>query len=997
MNKKSLAYAKYWRTCLADADLGKGALDWSDLEKLILRPGNELQHGRVDEELAQDFFKNVAPDVDEVEITIRPYIFNSRVEHGKARSSEIPEVVTAIVSQAVLDRQGRIYPNENTVIPRDILEPLDKGSFAIGVVKDLDTWLSNHDVPKFDKQTIGERDLDEWHHERWLAYLDYCKAMFKEISAGWPEGTEPFTMDERWAIVKDSDVVGASKHILRLYDNIRSQEPISPLFERYASETITDPEPCLLSNTGFSHRLGHSSDTHPLADAQRDSLTHHLKSTHGEILGVNGPPGTGKTTMLLSVVASHWVRAALDGGDPPVIAAASTNNQAVTNIIDAFTKDFSTGTGPFAGRWLPDIKSFGAYFPSASKEKQSTGKYQTRAFFNTVEEQSYYNRAKEAFLETAKVAFPGLIAPSVKEIGAQIQELILQAERKLTAIETAWYPLQSAGYALQAELGGSPFTTLSARQSAVAEKECELSTHKALMTKWGDFLGKESWIYILLSWLPPVNRKRLLLAKSFLRGIWPGSFPEKRWTNVDQFTHEIHNVIDEINGGLIDLHAALQRGLKVMKAHREAITRWANATDCLGMETPPESRTLAGCDKLADTAIRFPAFLYATHYWEARWLMEMEGTLKSLAEERGKKGAATLKKRWRRRMMLTPCVVSTFFMLPKEFAVSRYERGDFVPDYLYDYIDLLIVDEAGQVLPEVAGASFSLAKRSLVIGDTLQIEPIWNMTPQVDIGNMIKAEVMGTANVQANYNRIAELGKSAASGSVMEIAQRATRYHYDTELARGMYLYEHRRCYDEIVGYCNALCYHNKLIPKRGPHGAVPGLPAMGYLHIDGKCERRGGSRANQIEATTIAEWIIQHRDGLQGQYGKPIHEIIGVVTPFGGQVGAITEECTKRGIRVGKEDGEMTVGTVHSLQGAERLLVIFSPTYSQDADGGFMDRSRSILNVAVSRAKDSFLVFGDMSIFNPSDRGSPRGLLASLLFAQKTNALTFTGEKGPA
>ena len=156
-------------------------------------------------------------------------------------------------------------------------------------------------------------------------------------------------------------------------------------------------------------------------------------------------------------------------------------------------------------------------------------------------------------------------------------------------------------------------------------------------------------------------------------------------------------------------------------------------------------------------------------------------------------------------MMLTPCVVSTFFMLPKEFSVSRYERGNFVPDYLYDYIDLLIVDEAGQVLPEVAGASFSLAKRALVIGDTLQIEPIWSATPQVDIGNLIKADVMGHTNTQTNYNRIAELGKSAASGSVMEIAQRATRYHYDKDLSRGMFLYEHRRCYDEIVGYCNAL------------------------------------------------------------------------------------------------------------------------------------------------------------------------------------------------
>lgn len=988
MDKKTLAYAKYWRICLADADLGNGSLDRSDLEKLLFRPNDELQRGRVDAELTQDFFKGTANDVDEVEITIRPFIYHSRLEHGRARSSGIPDVVTPIVSQAVLDRQGRIFPNENTVVPRDILEPLDKGFFSIGSVTDLDTWLADHDVPKFDKQTIGKRDPDEWHYECWSTYLNYCKAMLEDVALGWPEEGAPFQMDDRWIIVKDSDVVGASKHILELYDNIRSQAPTAPLFERYASENIDLPEPCLPSNSGFSLRLGHSSDTHPLADAQRDALIQQLVSKHGEILGVNGPPGTGKTTMLLSVVASQWVRAALEGGDPPVIAAASTNNQAVTNIIDAFAKDFSTGAGPFAGRWLPDIKSFGAYFPSASKERQSTGKYQTRSFFNNVEEQGYYIRAKEEFLKAAQIAFPVLATPSVKNICTQLHRLIQGAEKKLTGIEMAWPQLMLATSALRKELGVSPAESLAIRERAVSDKENDLGTCKALMAKWEEYLGEESWLYTLLSWLPPVNKKRLLLAKSFLRGAWPVAFPDKTWTNIDQFTDEIQAIDGGITLDLVGLRDSLQRGLKVIKVHREALNRWANATDSLGMKNPPELRTLAECDKAADTAIRFPAFLYATHYWEARWLLEMEGALNTLADEKSKKGAATLKKRWRRRMMLTPCMVSTFFMLPKEFSVSRYERGNFVPDYLYDYIDLLIVDEAGQVLPEVAGASFSLAKRALVIGDTFQIEPIWGAKPQVDIGNLIKAEVMGHTNIQTNYNRIAELGKSAASGSVMEIAQGATRYHYDKDLARGMYLYEHHRCFDEIVGYCNALCYHDKLIPKRGSCGSEPRLPAMGYLHIDGKCERRGGSRANQIEAVTIAEWIVRNRSWLEAKYDKQIHEIIGVVTPFGGQVATISEACEDRGIRVGKEEGEMTVGTVHSLQGAERLLVIFSPTYSRDADGGFMDRSPSMLNVGVSRAKDNFLVFGDMSLFNPADRGSPRGLLASFLLAEESNAI---------
>lgn len=57
--------------------------------------------------------------------------------------------------------------------------------------------------------------------------------------------------------------------------------------------------------------------------------------------------------------------------EPPVIIATSTNNQAVTNIIEAFGKDFSQGTGAMAGRWLPELKSFGAYFPSSTRKAEA--------------------------------------------------------------------------------------------------------------------------------------------------------------------------------------------------------------------------------------------------------------------------------------------------------------------------------------------------------------------------------------------------------------------------------------------------------------------------------------------------------------------------------------------------------------------------------------------------------------------------------------------------
>jgi hypothetical protein len=85
-----------------------------------------------------------------------------------------------------------------------------------------------------------------------------------------------------------------------------------------------------------------------------------------------------------------------------------------------------------------------------------------------------------------------------------------------------------------------------------------------------------------------------------------------------------------------------------------------------------------------------------------------------------------------------------------------------------------------------------------------------------------------------------------------------------------------------------------------------------------------------------------------------------------------------------------MTVGTVHALQGAERRVVIFSPVYSKHADGGFIDLSPSMLNVAVSRAKDAFLVFGDMDRLAAAPPGSPRSVLARFVSKDDANRIDF-------
>lgn len=225
----------------------------------------------------------------------------------------------------------------------------------------------------------------------------------------------------------------------------------------------------------------------------------------------------------------------------------------------------------------------------------------------------------------------------------------------------------------------------------------------------------------------------------------------------------------------------------------------------------------------------------------------------------------------------------------------------------------------------------------------------------------------------------------------MQISQQVTKYHQEPKLPRGLFLYEHRRCYNEIIDYCNKLCYQGKLLPKRGPKPAnsKDGLPAFGYLHVPGKCQE--GRRENELEAKTIAKWIATYKDYLEDSYQKPIHEILGIITPFVDQSQAIVSACRARKLKAGQENNGIIVGTIHSLQGAERHIIIFSPTYSKHIKNrSFIDKSPRMLNVAVSRAKDAFFVFGDMDALSASPAESPSKKLVDFVTAGKKSEIIF-------
>lgn len=995
MNKRTLSWAGYWRNSLADASLGQGAFRGRDVDQFQKLNASAFEQGVADSGLVEKLFKDIDEETQTIHVLFRPYVFTYRMERGTRRNDGPPDVITPLLCFANLSRSGRLYPSSTPILPRDILEPLEAKTYSIGAVDDLDTFLSKESFRKL-ICTEGQSDQDEStedtnHREYWQEYRSYCDKLIDTVAGEWLKDLQDYVKADDGFIVSAENLKGAAQHILGLYDHLRRTEPKVPLFETYTLDTAIPLKQTLEANSLVAKRLAHASDQYGLALAQRDALSHILSGADGEILAVNGPPGTGKTTLVLSLVATLWAKAAIDGDEaPPVIIATSANNQATSNVIDAFGKDFSEGTGPLAGRWLPDVSSYGAYFPSQNEEKKSGDKYQTEHFFKAIENQDYLETAELYYVEKARKIYKDQQEISISEVVDNLRQELIFLSGNLAKIESTWTAYRSALADHALVFGENADECMAAIEKQIKTSTEIVNTIKQAQSAWSDYLAKEPIGYTLFSRLPPVRKKRERVAHLFIKENFGSLYADT--SSIDINTIEANLTL------LLADEKKVQMQHEQTKASYDAAAEklslksnaWASLADSFGL-TRSAPITLAELDEYLDATIRFKLFRLTVHYWEGRWLLDARERLKEVVNHRAN-GLKVKQRRWQRRMMVTPCIVSTLYMLPKQMSGTRKDDdGNFPWEYNYNFIDLLIIDEGGLIPPELAGASLSLAKRAVVIGDTRQIEPIQSLSCQVDMGNLHHAGLLPRDYAQDQYDHLKAMGKTVFSGSVMKAAQMLSKYHYDPEMERGMYLYEHRRCQKAIIDFCNKLCYDEKLISKRDTPSKAA-FPALGHLHIDGLCQKaNGGSRYSLLEAQTIARWLSDHRQQLESTYEKSLSDIVCVITPFGNQTEVISRACRDQGIKVGKGEGEMVVGTVHAIQGAERPIVIFSPVYSKHADGPFIDRFNSMLNVAVSRAKDHFFVFGDMDIFTTyQGDASPRGVLANYLFNSPQNALEF-------
>ncbi len=253
------------------------------------------------------------------------------------------------------DREtGVLVPPPQGAVPffnREWLEPPDPDATKdeyFGSVPDCDDFFSANPPQK---------------GIAWTEYWAYVESFVRTVTGN----SNPLPnlapvigrRDTAWKIVK-WDTGGATKKIADAYQRAITQAP--SLLDAICNKPRPQRKIDLPTTLNLSSALLGHIDTFDakkgkregfaLERSQRIAATAMTQVPPGELLAVNGPPGTGKTSFLRAVIGTEYVHAALRGADPWIILATAATNKAVTNIIESFAGISGLCTGNDGLYWI---------------------------------------------------------------------------------------------------------------------------------------------------------------------------------------------------------------------------------------------------------------------------------------------------------------------------------------------------------------------------------------------------------------------------------------------------------------------------------------------------------------------------------------------------------------------------------------------------------------------------------------------------------------------
>lgn len=301
---------------------------------------------------------------------------------------------------------------------------------------------------------------------------------------------------------------------------------------------------------------------------------------------------------------------------------------------------------------------------------------------------------------------------------------------------------------------------------------------------------------------------------------------------------------------------------------------------------------------------------------------------------------------WNTFWLVIPVVSSTFASIQRMF-------GNLGPGS----IPWLFIDEAGQAVPQAAAGALWRCKRAVVVGDPFQIEPVVTTPDAIikELGNHfdLKWEQMDSTL------------------SVQRMADRVNRYGWTmNDDWVGSPLRVHRRCTDPMFSIANEIAYAGMMYNST-PSASTKLLMETAFVDIRGNVEA-GCRHYVTAQGEVIRKMIL---DEIDRQQALPD---LFVISPFSEIPSKLRSELEKplkaavANLPQQMNDKKVNdwldthIGTVHTFQGkqAEGVILCLGLDSTKEGAAQWAASKPNLLNVALTRAKLRFVAVGDGQIW---------------------------------
>jgi len=254
-------------------------------------------------------------------------------------------------------------------------------------------------------------------------------------------------------------------------------------------------------------------------------------------------------------------------------------------------------------------------------------------------------------------------------------------------------------------------------------------------------------------------------------------------------------------------------------------------------------------------------------------------------------------------------------------------------------IGWLLIDEAGQATPQSAAGIINRCQKNIIIGDPLQIEPVVSVNSKLVkmLSDTYQTDLVWSPlqnSVQTLADRVSPLG--AWLGEQEEGATWT-----------GFPLRAHRRCNNPMFDIANKIAYDEQMVKV---------MPDILF-----NC-KLGESTWFDVKGTMVENrHIVREEMKLLSEkivLLKNIESEIFVISPFK----SVADKCAE----IFRSNKLVRCGTIHTFQGKEADIV-FLVLGSDPAKPGaraWVSKKPNMLNVALTRAKKRFYVIGNVNLW---------------------------------